>query len=226
MLNKKLLSFSLCAGLTTSMLLSGGSLTAFAAENEDGWEKIENKDVVNAYSQYIQAFLHGPILKNVMFDKHKFTISKANITKEANGTFKVTGELVHELTARPSDKVKYEFIKKDGKITAVKMDVNRGGWIHYSAERWAKLANGLIQYSAPKVAEVAKSTGLAEVAKVAGYSVSEESIRGYSVSKESIGNAASTMGKFIEGDWEKELTNIINIFTLVDDSQLNAVAVN
>ncbi|WP_420975202.1 ADP-ribosyltransferase [Bacillus thuringiensis] len=44
MLNKKLLSFSLCAGLTTTMLLSGGSLTAFAAE--DDWEIIDESELI------------------------------------------------------------------------------------------------------------------------------------------------------------------------------------
>ena len=47
MLNKKILSFSLCAGLTTTMLLSGGSLTAFAAE--DDWEIIDESELIEPW---------------------------------------------------------------------------------------------------------------------------------------------------------------------------------
>ncbi|WP_309411894.1 hypothetical protein [Bacillus cereus] len=193
MFNKKLLSFSLCTGIATSMLLSGGTLKAFAAENDD-WEIIEQQDVVHAHSQYINALLHGPTLENVKFDKHKFTIYKATVTKVADRTFNVTGKLSHNLSGRPDDQVEYTFTKKDGKIIAASINfgVQRGGWIHYKAPQ------------------------LVELAKWNGWNISEEALR----------KVASITGLLIEGDWEKELQNIINIFTLVDDSQLNEVAIS
>lgn len=62
------------------------------------------------------------MLENVKFDKHKFTIYKATVTKVADRTFNVTGKLSHNLSGLSDDQIEYTFTKKEGEIIAASIN--------------------------------------------------------------------------------------------------------
>ncbi|MES5943648.1 MULTISPECIES: methyltransferase [unclassified Bacillus cereus group] len=138
-----------------TMLVTGSSTFAFAAEKEMGTQQVQashvfssnfieqtqNLDAIpmNNLDKAVQAALLGPEIKKLKVFDHEFNVKPAYISKMGNQTV-VNGQISHHLSFRLDDQVYYRFVKENGEIKNLEIKIDRGGWTKITAPIGAIIA--------------------------------------------------------------------------------------
>jgi hypothetical protein len=70
--------------------------------------------------------LKGEEVKNVQVGRHGFHVKPVTVVRSDKGKI-VTGQISHDITARPDDQVKYRVVIKEGADAKFEISIARGG---------------------------------------------------------------------------------------------------